>query len=290
MIELSNDQLTVSIKESGAEVCSVKSKATGVEYMWQADPSYWGRHAPVLFPIVGQVMGGEYSYRGGMYKLSQHGFARDQVFEIAHQSVSSVRLRLTASQETKSVYPVAFELMITYTLKDSQVDCSYEVVNKENEPMHFSLGLHPGFTCPLAEGTSFEDYELVFSQNETLDRHLLDGPFLSGEVISNYLDNTASIPLSHDLFKDDALIFENFKSESIRLQSPKTEHFVEMGLSGFPLIGLWSKPDSGAPYVCIEPWYGVADEVDRKAFEKKKGMQVLAGNSSWKADTYITVG
>ncbi len=290
MIELSNDQLTVSIKENGAELCSVKSKTTGIEHMWQADPNYWGRHAPILFPIVGQVKNGEYEYRGGAYKLSQHGFARDQVFEIVDQSESRVRLRLTASPETKTAYPADFELTITYTLKDSQVDCSYEVVNKENEPMYFSLGLHPGFRCPFAEGTSFEDYELVFGQNETLDRHLLDGPFLSGEVVNKYMNDSANIPLSHDLFKDDALIFENFKSDSIRLQSPKTEHFVEMGLAGFPLIGLWSKPNSDAPYVCIEPWYGVADEVDRKPFEQKKGIQVLGGNRIWKAETYIKVG
>lgn len=290
MIELQNDQISASIKEVGAELCSLKSRTSEIEYMWQADPSYWGRHAPVLFPIVGQVKDGSYEYKGSTYDLSQHGFARDQVFEVIAQTETSVQLSFKANEETLAKYPVDFELTITYSLIDSKVDCSYEVKNNGSGEMHFSLGLHPGFTCPITEGTSFDDYELVFSEDETLDRHLLEGPFLSGKVMADYLKKESSIPLSHDLFKDDALIFEGFKSSSIRLQSSKTVHFVEMGLKGFPLIGLWSKPNSDAPYVCIEPWYGVADEVNRKPFEEKKGMQVLQSGKAWSAETYIQVG
>ena len=290
MIHLSNEELTAVVKLKGAELCSVKSHRTGLEYMWQADPNYWGRHAPVLFPIVGQVKDGGYDYRGGTYELSQHGFARDQEFEVSEQSADRVSLRLKSNNETRAQYPVEFELVLTYELVGSQIDCTYDVFNTEEREMHFSLGLHPGFTCPLVTGTSFNDYELVFSERETLDRHVLDGPLLSSEVVSHYLNNESRIALSHELFKDDALIFEGFKSQNIRLQSAKTEHFVELGLTGFPLIGFWSKPNSDAPYVCIEPWYGVADEEDRKPFIQKKGIQVLEGNGTWKAKTNIKGG
>ena len=290
MIIISNDKLTASIKQKGAELCSLVSKETEIEYMWQGNPEYWGRHAPVLFPIVGQVKEGEYEYRDRKYNLSQHGFARDQEFEIVYQTGNLVSLKLKASEESKSKYPADFELVISYSLVDDRIDCKYEVINKEDETMHFSLGLHPGFSCPLGDGTTFDDYELTFSENETLDRHLLEGPFLSGEVVESYLNDESSISVSHELFKDDALIFEGFKSKSIRLRSSKNKHFVEMGLEGFPLIGLWSKPNSDAPFVCIEPWYGVADESNRKPFEQKKGIQVIKGNGHWKARTYIKVG
>ena len=289
MIHLQNEELTAIVKEKGAELGSLKSNATGIEYLWQADPKYWARHAPVLFPIVGQVKDGKYEYRGAVYELPQHGFARDQEFEVTEQSQDRVRLRLKSSDETLAKYPAAFELLLTYELVASQVNCTYDVFNTGADDMHFSLGLHPGFTCPMVEGTSFEDYELVFSEKETLDRHLLDGPLLSGEVEPHYLQDEASIPLHHELFKDDALVFEGIKSQNIRLQSTKTEHYVEMGLAGFPFLGIWSKPNSKAPFVCIEPWYGVADEMNRKPFIEKKGIQVLEGRGKWKAQTYIKV-
>ena len=61
---IQNDQLIAEIAEHGAELISLKSKESNLEYIWQGDPEYWGRHAPVLFPFVGRLKDDQYTYQG----------------------------------------------------------------------------------------------------------------------------------------------------------------------------------------------------------------------------------
>ena len=84
MRSLSNQYLTIRVADHGAELSGIVANATGKEYLWQADPAFWKRHSPVLFPIVGSVWEGKYRQDGATYSLSQHGFARDRDFTLVH--------------------------------------------------------------------------------------------------------------------------------------------------------------------------------------------------------------
>ena len=73
--QLKNEELTLTVISAGAEMKSLKDNKTEQEYLWQADPKFWGRTSPVLFPIVGNYLQKQSVYEGKTYTLSQHGFA-----------------------------------------------------------------------------------------------------------------------------------------------------------------------------------------------------------------------
>jgi len=288
---IENEYLSVSIESKGAEISSIFHKQYQLEYLWQADPNVWARHAPILFPIVGQVQNGTYSYQDEQYHLSQHGFARDREFELVDQSANHITFRLMHDEDSLAVYPFRFELTVQYLLDRSRLISNYKVRNLDDDEMYFSLGLHPGFSCPLEPDLSFSDYYLEFDQIESSDRLTLDGSLLSSISDENYINNSQKVVLNHSQFDNDALIFEGLKSSSVTLKSDRSSRFVKVGIEGFPYLGIWSKPKTKAPYVCIEPWYGVTDEKDTaKSFDQKKGIQQLTGNSEFECNSYIEVG
>lgn len=273
--KLENKYVTASIKSLGAELCSFKLKKDGTEYLWQADPGYWGRHAPVLFPIVGRLVDNEYNLDGKVYQLSQHGFARDMEFVLRESDDQHVVYQLLANETTLEKYPSKFELLIEYTLKGHELTVAYKVKNQDDKKMYFSIGAHPGFRCPLQSGECFEDYYLEFSKKETANKYKLEDGFISDQM-EIVLNNENIIPLSYYLFKDDALVFKGLQSDAVTLKSHKSNKTVMMKFAGFPYHGIWSKPEGGAPFICIEPWYGVADKIGgKKEFTEKEGIRVL---------------
>lgn len=269
--KINNEQLTVEIKHAGAELCSIKNNK-GIEFMWQAEP-VWPRHAPILFPIVGRLKNDLHSIAGNDYILTQHGFARDKTFELVNSVANEITFLLSADEETLSRFPFKFELYVTYTLLENIVAVNYKVINKSETRMPFSIGAHPGFCCPINSNESFEDYEMAFSENELLETALLENGLFSGENEVLNKDGK-NIPLNKNTFDKDALVFENLKSKHVSLQSKKSGAFVKMSLDGFPFLGIWAKP--AAPFVCIEPWCGLADSTDANGnlFEKK-GINLL---------------
>jgi len=272
MTKLENQQIVALINSVGGELCSLKLKQDRTEYMWQADPKYWGRHAPVLFPIVGRLVDDEYKIGNQVYHLSQHGFARDMEFELIEQEGNHAEFRLLGDKKTLQNYPSRFEFIIGYTLQGTELIIQYKVKNMDNTTMYFSIGAHPGFRCPLQSGECFEDYYLEFSQNEIAYQLLLEKGLLSKRT-GVVLNNNNIIPLSHDLFKDDALIFKDLKSNSVTLKNRKSSKAVTVKFDGFPYLGIWSKADEGASFICIEPWYGIADIVGSdKQFINKEGI------------------
>ena len=258
MIQLENDDLEVVIQEKGAEIIHLKEKKSQTEYIWSGDEAYWGRHAPILFPIVGKVIDNTYRIKDNIYHLSQHGFARDMDFQVLDQTKTSISLTLSWNQETLKNYPYKFELIVCYTLRERILEVEYQVKNLEENMIYFSIGAHPGFRCPLNEGESFEDYSFIFENKETIDRIPISKDGLFETKKKPYLDNEDKIPLSHELFHEDALVFEDLKSDKISLIHEKTGQGIEVYFPKFPFLGLWSKP-TGAPFVCIEPWFGHAD-------------------------------
>jgi len=256
MSTLQNDSLKLAFNLKGAELTSVRDLKDDTEYVWQADPTYWGRHAPVLFPIVGRLKDDRFQHQGQAYLLSQHGFARDLPFVPQPAPEGSLRYRLEATPETRQRYPFAFRLDIIYTLAQRDLTVVYEVSNLGAEPMPFSIGAHPAFRCPLVAGEHFEDYDFVLAQAETVDRHRLAGGLYTGEV-ERVLNEGSRLPLDAALFQHDALVFHNLASAWVALRSRKSGREVRMYIADFPYFGLWTKP--GAPFVCLEPWQGLAD-------------------------------
>lgn len=276
LTKLQNSKFTLTIDSLGAQAVSFK-RADGAELLWVGDPAYWGGHAPVLFPIVGALRGGKADYHGKEITLSQHGFARHREFTVTAQTDTAVTLTLRADDETRKQYPFEFALSVTYTLHEDGFTTAFCVKNSGDEPLPFSIGGHPGFNLPLGEAAAFEDYTIVFEQDE---QQVCPGVVMGQGLItpdeSNYTLNGREIPLTHELFYHDALIFEGLRSRTVQVVNKTTGHGVEMDISQFPLLGIWSAQNDG-PYVCLEPWTGCATRTDEPDdFTKKKDMLTLA--------------
>lgn len=290
MIKLENEVLLVEMKTAGAELTRIFHKDTGLEYLWNADSKFWGRHSPVLFPTVGRLVEDTYLVDGKPYHLGQHGFARDRDFQVIEQTEKSVRFELDADEDSLAVYPYKFKLSIIYTIEKNTVAVSYEVENTDNKRIYFSIGAHPAFNLPLTDGTTFEDYYLDFGTEENLETLCLEGPYRSGEI-KKVVDKPAQyLPLSYDLFKNDALIFEALKQKEMTIKSDKTPHFVKVSFPEFPFVGVWTaKP--GAPFLCIEPWYGIADGAGESVeLRDKAGIEHLEPEAVFASEYEITVG
>ena len=147
MVELKNEQLSIIVSEKGAELQSIKD-ASGKEYLWQGDPTYWPRRSPILFPIVCSVNDETYSVDGKTYHLPRHGFARDATFKLIAQSERKATFALESSEETKKVYPYDFTLSISYVLDENRIGVIWHVHNTDTQEIHFQIGGHPAFNIP----------------------------------------------------------------------------------------------------------------------------------------------
>ena len=273
---IENAVLRAEFSDLGAELISLKAKATGIEYIWQGDPAFWGRHAPVLFPFVGRLKDDQYRYQGQTYHVGQHGFARDQKFNLKSQSEEEIAFVLVSSKETKAMYPFDFELVLTYQLVENKLTCSYQVTNTGNGEMYFSIGGHPAFNLPIDGDGQFEDYFLHFSPRKSRLILPLKGPYIDLEHKTIGQTNT-DIALTRELFKNDALVYETVGTNSYTIKSEKTTHSITVAYENLPYVGIWSPPTLAAPFVCIEPWAGLADTVEASGeLEEKLGINKLA--------------
>jgi galactose mutarotase-like enzyme len=253
---ISNSILIATVKERGAELCSLKGKS-GVEYMWRADPGVWGRHAPILFPVVGKLKNNSYRHEGETYELGQHGFARDMDFKLEEKSDGRLVFRLDPTLETLGRYPFEFVLRVEYRLEGNGLEIEYKVFNAGKTVMPFSIGAHPAFSLEWGVGDRIEDYSLEFEKRETADTRHLDEDKLLSDKIERVLDAENILPLRADMFDRDALILLGIKSKKVSLCSNRHANRVTVEFPGFPYLGIWAKP--AAPYVCIEPWHGHVD-------------------------------
>jgi len=272
---LENESIKIEVSANGAELQSIFHKFYKIEYLWQGDPAVWPRKAPVLFPIVGKLKDNSFEYEGLTYSLPQHGFARDKEFKRISSSQSSCTYRLEHNEESLKNFPFEFELDIIYSIdKNSTLKVEYRIYNPDKEKdLYFSIGAHPGFRCPLVEGEKFEDYYLEFEKTEKLNRILLDGG-LRGDTSEAVKMENNILPLTVDLFgPKDAIVVERLVSKRISLRSVKSDHGLHFDYAGYPWFGIWSKP---GPFVCLEPWMGVADDIhSNKSFIKKESIQLL---------------
>ncbi len=165
-MKIFNDYLEATFRTTGAELVSLKRNSDDREFIWQADPDHWGRHAPILFPFVGKLKNDSYQYQGQTYKMNQHGFARDMEFNLIDQEKEFIRFSFTSIDQTLKVYPFRFELIISYRLEENSLIVACEVKNLESPDLYFSIGAHPAFNCPLVQGEVRSDYWLEFEKAE----------------------------------------------------------------------------------------------------------------------------
>lgn len=294
MPTLTSAAARVEIATYGAELTSFVHLATGLDYLWPADPAQWARHAPLLFPIVGKLPDDTYLHQGQAYQLTQHGFARDQEFQLIEEDATSLTLQLMASAATKAIYPFEFELRVRYELRATTLTVGWQVRNPAaaGQDLLFSIGAHPAFRCPLRPevGEEFGDYAFLFDHPVTLQKQLLRGGLRSGET-APVINQQAALPLSYELFADDALVFDHFDFTRLTLQkADKTGPFVRMQFDGFPYLGLWTK-GPGAAFACIEPWQGVASPVGPpQELRDKEGILTLAPSQAFDTSYTIEIG
>ncbi|MEI6950403.1 aldose 1-epimerase family protein [Paraflavisolibacter sp. H34] len=275
MYTIETEQLKATINPKGAELVSLVHKGTGLDYMWPANPQFWAKHSPVLFPIVGSLKADTYYFKNTAYRLPRHGFARDREFTVSDSTADSITFSLQSDEETAKVYPFRFVFSLVYRLKGGELSVTYRVENKEEEEaLLFSVGGHPAFRLPLAEGTAYEDYRLVFNKQEQAGRWPISKEGLIEKEPQPLLDHTRSLPLSKDLFRKDALVLKHLHSDCVTLESSKTPRGLQFHFEGFPFLGLWAAP--GADFLCIEPWCGIADSVDSdQQLRNKEGIIAL---------------
>lgn len=289
MVKIENEFLSAEINLHGAELSSLLNKDNGIEYMWQADPAIWARHAPVLFPIVGALKDDQYTYQGKTYHMTRHGFARDLDFTVAKQSADAVDLVLTDSAATHEKYPFAFKLTLSYKLDDHDISVRYTVENPADETMYFSIGAHPAFNMPLDPDAQFEDYSLNFEPELERQRVGLVAKYADFNAAKTVNENHT--PLTHDLFKDDALIYVlNGRDTTLSLESKTAQHGVALRVIGAPYVGVWSNYPKPGNYVCLEPWWGVADGPDADGdLIQKRGINELAPHADFKAGFNVSI-
>ncbi|WP_299136084.1 aldose 1-epimerase family protein [uncultured Tenacibaculum sp.] len=281
MITLENEYLTIQFKKLGAELTKIYSKETKLNYLWNGDATFWKRHAPILFPIVGKLKGNTYKINGEFYELPQHGFARDLEFSIVNKTTSKITFELTYSKETLINYPFKFTLQVSYELKKNQVLVNYKVINVDDTTIFFSIGAHPAFNCPLVKGTSFNDYYLEFEKAEKPTQLFLNPQTGFRNNISKTINLEKQIDLSYDLFKNDALMFEGIESKKVSLKSKKHNHGIHLHIPNWRYLAFWTKK-TNTPFICFEPWMGIADnENTDQIYSTKEGIQELSVNKTY---------
>jgi len=286
---IQSNSLSVQITKTGIELCSVKSKLSGQEYMWQADPAIWGSHAPVLFPIIGLLKDGYTLINGEKYFIPKHGLVRnsDKVLLI-DSTESTLHFRFSWDAETLKKYPFHFQFDVIYSLEENTVKVEHIVENLGKGPMFYSLGGHPGFNCPLKPDENYEDYYLSFPEVETDGTWLLDENGLISDQQKPILLNTSKLTLEKHMFDNDALIFKNLKSRNITLNHKEKGSILTLEFEDFNYLGIWAKP--GASFICLEPWLGIADSSDSNHdFKNKEGILHLEPKQSEKKTYSIII-
>lgn len=253
LFTISNDILTVTLDKTGAVLHSIIKEDT--EYLWQGNAVYWARRDANLFPYVGRLTEGKYLLDGKEYPMTIHGFCIGTDFEVTSQSADSIRFTLEDSERTREMYPFRFAFHVDYRLEENRIVKTCLVENKDSREMYFGIGGHPGFNVPLGAEGEFSDWALVFPQETQPVRMDLDPENyrFAGTEQPYPLRGGTTIPLTHDLFDLDAVVLRDMP-RSVCICSSKSSRSVTVDYPHMPFLGLWHKPHSDAPYVCIEPW------------------------------------
>jgi galactose mutarotase-like enzyme len=278
---IKNSILTAEIKHFGAELISLKTNLNK-EYIWEGNPDFWGKHSPILFPIVGTLKNNSFHHNGIEYHLSRHGFARDMEFELINATENSATFSIQSSDETLKVYPFEFELQLIYTLDKNNLSIIYKVINKGKSTMPFAIGAHPAFALP----NQFENYSIAFEKEEPLEYYLLEDDLISNNTKQLEVHNK-QIPLTYELFENDALIFKTLQSDSLTILENEIP-ILRVHFKDFPSLGIWTKMN--APFLCIEPWFGYSDTNENSGnLLEKESVQILKADETFHSKFSIEI-
>lgn len=288
MEQIKNSKLTVCASSLGAELQNIRD-INGREYLWDGDQDYWGRHSPILFPVVCGLWKDTYRLGTRAYHMTRHGFARDTEFTLIRKGDDYMTYALHESAKTLDVYPFHFNLAVTYHLEDNHIHVVWHVENTDDQIIYFQIGGHPAFRIPGAEKGKPCAGILKFDKPR-LDR-------IYGNVGGCITKGRHPMKTDHGLFRfteddfvDDALIFDQSQLKHIELLDQSLQRVIAIDTKA-PALGIWSPAGKHAPFVCIEPWYGIHDEVGYEGdFRNKYLMNQLLPGSSFMSEYIITVG
>ncbi len=288
MHSIENDKLKVVINPIGAELATILKKSNAQEYLWQGDPEIWASQAPVLFPNIGGFKDGEYVYNGQTYRLPKHGFIRyNDTLSVVEKGAQKLVLGLKSTAETLKMYPFHFEFKISFELVATKLIVVHTIENVSDYPMYFSVGGHPAFCCPSFAATNYNDYYITLDNGAGSPSYLLghDG-LITENTVAVFEGNR--IPLTRDIFNNDALIFKDIKAKRASLWHKTKGEVLSVAFSDFPDLGIWAKPNGD--FVCIEPWLGYADiETTDKELIHKEGIQTLKEGQVHSSSYQITI-
>ncbi|WP_109832266.1 aldose 1-epimerase family protein [Reichenbachiella versicolor] len=283
---IENELFSVAVQEKGAELCSIKSKSTNIEYIWQANPDIWGSSAPVLFPIIGNLKEGKTKIDKESYKIPRHGLVRNNSkVKLINKTKTRLSFLLSSDEESIELYPYKFDFKISFFLFENKLQIFHEIVNLNREPMLFSVGAHPAFNIPWKKGENYDDYYLEFEYEEEATVFDLKPSGLLGEKEKPLIKKAKQLPLAHELFEDDAKIFTELKSTDVKIKSKTNKASISINYDDFPFLAVWAKPNGD--FVCIEPWNGLPDfESADGHFKNKAGnIKLTPGNTHYASYT-----
>ena len=277
MVLLENEYLLVEIATKGAELQKIYNKKEGFDYLWGGDPNVWSSHAPNLFPIIGRLNEHKHIKNSKTYELPQHGFVKISELEVTEKTDTKATFTLRANKETKAIYPYEFVYSVTYTLTDNKLETAYKVENHSEEMMPFSVGGHPGFNVPMNGEGTYEDYTITINPQKNVEFFEIGpAPFRKGGKKLFAAMKNGALPMSHEVFREGLIIIDEADIETVTLTSSKGKHGVSVHMTDFPYLCLWTKETIDAPFVCIEPFYGLPDIAGEiGSLEEKDGMICL---------------
>lgn len=287
---LKNDRLQVIFSSKGGEMTSIKNLSNGREYLWQGNGEFWTGRAPNLFPIVGRVKEGKYTFEGTEYSIkSPHGFVRISELELSEKKKDSIVFRLKSNEETRKSYPFDFDFYVNYKLTENTIKVSYYIMNQTNEPMYFSVGAHPGFNLPFSDTERFEDCCLEFGADVEPVEIICENCFITDRTRPFPIEDKRRIPLRHDLFDNDAFILSDLANHIVTLRGTGSQS-VKIDFSEFEYVAIWHKPFSETPMVCIEPWNGLPSDISSdEDITKKRAIMTLSPDETYTASYSITI-
>ena len=284
---IQSEFLAASVSSKGAELVSLKEMETGLEYIWSGETDKWSRSSPILFPVVGFVEDGTYLYKGREYSMELHGFVKDRAFVLAGQEKDRLIFRDESDAASLQQYPFAYRLDAGYSMGPRGITITRSLTNQSEIAMWFSIGEHPAFRTPLASGDRKEDYRLVFEKDEYIHRRFLEDGLITDRT-ETVFSGTRTLDITEALFLRRAIVLKGLESDWVALESTKTGKGVKVGIHGFPYLGIWSTPES--PFVCIEPWYGVAGRKSgSKDIRDKEGIQRLGAGDTFEYSYTISI-
>lgn len=288
MEQIKNEHLTISVSPMGAELQSVKDNENK-EYIWQADPAFWPRHSPILFPIVCGLWEGKYRLDGKEYAMERHGFARNTEFKLIKKTADRLTFALSDSEATRKLYPYRFNLAVTYRLDGNRIHVIWHVENTDDKEIHFQIGGHPAFNVPgIKQGDPLKG-TLLFDKKDGIERVFgnVGGCITPGRF--PVTTENGRWDFTEESFKDDAIIIDKSQIKQVTLLDEDGNATVTVDMKS-PAVGIWSPYGKNAPFVCIEPWYGIHDAVQYAGvFQDKYLMNHLQPGASFMSEYTITI-